>query len=52
MASKFGWIDFSEKERRQMLDVVQYEWISPTYQEPTMVKSVIGVSMKRDLSCN
>jgi len=23
MASKFGWIDFSEKERRQMLDVVQ-----------------------------
>lgn len=23
MSSKFGWIDFSEKERRQMLDVVQ-----------------------------
>ncbi|MDF1594054.1 MAG: DUF6361 family protein [Desulfobacterales bacterium] len=23
MVSKFGWIDFSEKERRQMLDVVQ-----------------------------
>lgn len=22
MVSKFGWIDFSEKERRQMLDVV------------------------------